>query len=667
MKQKKLMAKILAWIGIPVAAVYIVSTALITRDVKQSVSQLAENELTAKSQSASYQIDKYFAKYINIAEHLKLDTTFQYFLQNTASQPDPKDVSGYRQVQDTVNNITHSDENIVDTWVADTATNHCVDILDGLSANFVIASRPWYRTLKASGKTVITDPYADVETKALTVSVITPYYKADGKTLVGVVGVDITLNSLYDTIKSYRLGESGFYILTSSNGQMVYFPNEALKNKSIAASGMSQNVIRGIQTKEAQFLSYTALGKTNYGCISTVGSTGWTVTTGLPSEEFFRSYQATFRSLIWTFGIALVIVAALIIVVSKSITKPLIRLKGTADSIAQGNLDVRVEVKSSDEVGQVAGAVSKTVGRLKQYIAYIDEVSSVLDRVAGGDLTFELHCDYSGEFAKVRDSLENIKATLLDTVSNINRSAEQVAGGSKQVADASQALAQGAAEQASSLEELSASVAEISRDVDRNAENAASANSLAESAAAEFRRGDELMRQMMDAMSEISASSGSIGKIIKAIQDIAFQTNILALNAAVEAARAGEAGKGFSVVAEEVRSLAGKSSQAAKDTSNLVQQEIQSVQNGSKIADETSQTFGKILASSNQSAELVKQIAQACGKQSEAVRQVTEGLNRVSAVVQNNSATSEESAASSEELSGQAQSLKEMIRHFKTE
>lgn len=667
MRQRKLMVKILSCIGIPVAVVFLLAIVFITRNIKQSVTQLSESNLTEKSQSASYQIEKYFSKYVNIAEHLKLDTTFQYFLKNTASKPNPKDVAGYRQVQDTVNNITRSDENIVDTWVADTATNHCVDILDGLSSDFVISSRPWYKTLAAAGKTVITDPYEDVETKALTVSVITPYYKEDGKSMIGVFAVDITLNSLYDTIKEYRLGGNGFYILTSANGQLVYFPNEAMKNKSVAESGMSGNVIRGIQDKKAQFLSYTALGKTNYGYISTIGNTGWTVTTGLPSDEFSSSYREVLQNLLWIFAAALVLIVALIALVSRSITKPLIQLKASANSIADGNLDVRVEVKSSDEVGQVAQAVSKTVGRLKQYIAYIDEISAVLDQLAAGNLRFELHCDYAGEFSKIRDSLENIKTTLLETVSNINISADQVATGSEQVSNASQALAQGATEQASSIEELSASVTEISHDVDRNAENAASADSLAKSVASEFKRGNELMRQMMDAMSDISASSASIGKIIKVIQDIAFQTNILALNAAVEAARAGEAGRGFSVVAEEVRNLAGKSADAAKDTSGLVQKEIQSVRNGSKIADETSQTFGNILNSSDRSAELVKRIAEACKKQSASIQQVMQGLNQISAVVQNNSATSEESAASSEELSGQARSLKELIRHFKTE
>lgn len=274
MKSKKLMVKILLMIGIPVAIIYVITTVFITQTIKQSVSQLTENDLTSKSQSASYQINNYFSKYISIVEQLKRDSTLQDFLQNTGSKPNIQQVPNFQQINSTINNTALADkDNIVNTWVADTATNHLIDKAQGVT-HFVVSSRPWYKTIAASKKTVITDPYEDVSTKALTVSIITPAYKNDGSTLVGVIGIDITLNHLYDTIKNYKLGNSGFYILTSSNSQLVYFPDESLKNKSITASKMSNNVIEGIQAKKSQFLSYSALGKTNYGYISNIGDTG---------------------------------------------------------------------------------------------------------------------------------------------------------------------------------------------------------------------------------------------------------------------------------------------------------------------------------------------------------------------------------------------------------
>ncbi len=667
MKFKKLMAKILLFIGIPTAIIFILATAFITQTVKQTVSQLTTSNLTSKSQAASYEINNYFSKYIDITEQFKLNSTLQNFLQNTRSKPKIKDVSGFSEIDQTLRNITAADkENITNSWVADTATNHLINQTDGVS-NFVISSRPWYEQLSKSKKIIITDPYEDISSKALTVSIITPIFKEDGITMTGAAGIDITLDHLYSTIKNYKLGRSGFYILTSSNGKLVYYPNESLKNKSVTDSQMSKNIIEAIQSKKSEFLSYTAIGKTNYGYVANVGGTGWTVATGLPENEFYSSYNSAFASVLTIFIIALAIIVMLIVIISKSIVNPLVKLKNAANKIADGNLDVNVDVKSTDEVGQVSSAISRTVNRLKQYIEYIDEVSAVLNQIAVGDLTFDLHCDYVGEFSKIKVSLENIKSTLMHTFSEIDISANQVASGSNQVSNASQALAQGATEQASSMEQLSASITEISHQVNSNAASAATANSLSETTSAEFKHGNELMQQMTDAMADISTSSNQIGKIIKTIEDIAFQTNILALNAAVEAARAGEAGKGFAVVADEVRNLASKSAEAAKSTTALVQSAVQSVQHGTKIANETAQSLDTMVASVNKTADLIKEISQACSKQAISISQVTQGLDQISAVVQTNSATSEESAASSEELSGQAQSLKTLVQRFKIE
>ncbi len=286
------------------------------------------------------------------------------------------------------------------------------------------------------------------------------------------------------------------------------------------------------------------------------------------------------------------------------------------------------------------------------------------EKIAGGNLDVEI--DYAGkdELGQLADAFKRMSAYLNDVMTNISISSDQVAVGATQVSSSSQALSQGATEQASSVEELTASIEQISAQTLQNAENAGKANELALSSKSDAVTGNGHMQGMLKAMDEINEASASISKIIKVIDDIAFQTNILALNAAVEAARAGQHGKGFAVVAEEVRNLAAKSANAAKETTALIEGSIKKSEGGTKIASETAVSLTKIVDGITKAADLVGQIATASHEQSAGIAQINKAIQQVSEVIQTNSATSEESAAASEELSGQADMLKEQINRF---
>lgn len=349
----------------------------------------------------------------------------------------------------------------------------------------------------------------------------------------------------------------------------------------------------------------------------------------------------------------------------RSINKPVKELDDVASKIASGDLEQSITYRSKDELGYLAVNFNKTVERLRDYVKYIDEISVVLKQIASGNLVFNLTYDYAGEFAKVKEALEEISDSLNSTMGQINQAADQVAAGSDQVSSAAQALSQGATEQASSVEELAATITEISSQVKTNAESAKEGSQLAEAAGEKMEEGNRQMQETIAAMAEIKEKSGQIGKIIKTIEDIAFQTNILALNAAVEAARAGAAGKGFAVVADEVRNLASKSAEASKSTAALIEGSIQAVERGTMLADETAQTLVQVVESAKQVVVVVDSISQASSEQASSIAQVTQGIDQISGVVQTNSATAEESAAASEELSGQAQVLKNLIAQFK--
>ncbi len=344
-----------------------------------------------------------------------------------------------------------------------------------------------------------------------------------------------------------------------------------------------------------------------------------------------------------------------------------LKVNGGADRAADNSKT------SSDAIILMSGAIA--VGMLIAVILGIfisriignpiKKVANAAEMIAEGDLNIYLDINTKDEVGILAASFRKMADNLNDVMSNINEASDQVAGGSKQVSDSSMALSQGATEQASSVEELSSSLEEISSQTKLNAENADNANQLAEVAMKNADIGNIEMKEMLKAMEEINESSSSISKIIKVIDDIAFQTNILALNAAVEAARAGQHGKGFAVVAEEVRNLAARSATAAKETTSMIEGSIKKVEGGTKIANQTADALVQIVENITKVANLVGNIAIASNEQAAGISQVNQGILQVSDVIQMNSSTSEESAAASEELSSQAEMLKEQVTRFK--
>lgn len=346
--------------------------------------------------------------------------------------------------------------------------------------------------------------------------------------------------------------------------------------------------------------------------------------------------------------------------ISKSVNVCVDRLKGLAD----GDLKTEVpEATTGDETGVLLDTLRTTVSKLS--LMMTDAIWGLTEMASGNYNVDSKHPEaYVGEFIHLRDSLQKMCRDMNTTLSQIDQAGDQVAAGSEQVSSGAQALSQGATEQASSVEELAATIGEISHQIAGTATNADRAKEYTDAAKSQIDVCSKEMEDMMSAMGEITQKSSEIGKIIKTIEDIAFQTNILALNAAVEAARAGVAGKGFAVVADEVRSLANKSQEASKNTAQLIASSDDSVNRGMKVAEATASALSKVIKSADQVSDVVTEIAAAAAQQAEQVTQVTQGIDQISAVVQTNSATAEESAAASEELSGQAQTLKDLIGKF---
>ena len=366
--------------------------------------------------------------------------------------------------------------------------------------------------------------------------------------------------------------------------------------------------------------------------------------------------------LISTISIIACIYMALVLV--KLLTEPILELENAAKKLENGSLDINIEYKSKDELGILANSFRKTCSFLKTIIL---DINNILEELSNGHFNITSSCidQYIGDFTSTKDSLEKIVTSLNETFYEIKEATIQVKGGSEQVAQTSQTISEGATEQASAIEELTASMGEITEKVKNSTGHAKKTNQIVNELGLHIEESNKKMTEMVTAMNEIEDSSMNIKEIINTIDSIAEQTDLLALNAAIEAARAGEAGKGFAVVAEEVRKLAEESSQAVKDTANLIENSIKSVNSGKEIADTTAVSLKDVVEHTKEAVQLVDNITKLSEEQAISIEQINGGIDQIADVVQSNSAIAEESAAASEELSAQAETLEVMISKFK--
>ncbi|WP_279480678.1 methyl-accepting chemotaxis protein [Aureimonas sp. SK2] len=557
-------------------------------------------------------------------------------------------------------------------------------------------AKDWYKLPADAGKGQLTPPYLSSEGVLMSSA---GYPVRSGGRLIGVSGIDIGLEELTSTVSALKPFGTGRALLVSGDGKWLVSPDAAMRTRPYEEIGADE-IPKAVAAMAPRVLGLLPDGATRVILPFVVPGfdTTWATLVDVPAEVVAGPVNEQLTILIGG-GVLLVAIAlgTLALASHRVVGRPMRRLLTSVQTLSAGDYTQPVEGRDGrDEAGALATALEGfrhelASGRQAEAVAaeervraeavrregeaerarnaaeqaeVVARVGAGLARLAQGDLTARLSGQIGGAYAGLAEDFDTAVSQLQATIRSVTGAVTSIDGGTSEITAAAQEMARRIEGQAASLEETSAALADITSRVNESAAHASSATATVRSACDAAKASDEVVHQAIEAMRAIEHSSARIAKIIGVIDEITFQTNLLALNAGVEAARAGEAGRGFAVVAQEVRGLAQRSAEAAKEIKDLIAGASHEVEVGVTFVERAGTSLQGIAAKVLEIDAKVSAIARGASEQSTGIREINTAVSHIDQTTQQNAAMLEEAAAASQALRSEAGELSRLVAHF---
>lgn len=658
-KRKSVVKKVSLRLAMTMIFINIIGISILVSFAEGMMSKSQEQYILEVVDNISSTVDTTMSAYFNKSEILAANKSIKTLLEESSKESPMHENYNIDNVLEELSDVVSSyNGNVINITILSEAEDNYIMSDGTISVRPTVKDRSYYEAVTTK-KTIITDPYVQSQNNTRVVSTSSPVFSDNG-TVLGCVVINIPTAFVGNLISDF--GQTGSTWVVDGNDQVLAHNNSAYIGEEYHVVGVTGDKFTAeMSNPTGNLVEYSLNSTSRTGSVGNISNLGWKMIAGMDTSEYKENsvYIAVVLILIQVICVSVTVIVCSMNVYSS--LKPLNELNKAVSEMSKGNLSHKLSFRSDDEIGELSDNLRTTMDNLS---LYIDEIKENLGAFGDGDFTRESKIEFIGDFKDIQTSTKSFVTLITTTLNDLKATVEQVSIGSSNVASGSQLLAEGSISQSESVSDLNNLISNITVQIQENATGIKDVNSTAQNISLQLESNNQHMDEMMSAMIDIQDKSEAITNIVKTIEDVAFQTNILALNAAVEAARAGQAGKGFAVVADEVRNLSTRTSDAVKNTSILIEDSTNSVNQGSAIVKNTINNLKLITEDITGFVHTLDDIAINSQHQATAIEQVNSNVLQISDVTNSNSAVSEESAATSEELSTQASLMKNAIDKF---